>query len=159
EGDGVLGGRQGCQQWQGGHGQIGPLAQQRQGMFHAPVGDLEAGVDEDDIGHAAATPCAGPCTRGGRALVCGPAPAWVVAEGRVLLKPTPKVVFSTFPGLPQCRSLSRAFLLQLPDVSSTVSFQVCNDCQCSGTGRPRMSTKGEMFAGVTVALITPFRGG
>src|SRR5215471_10670860 len=42
---------QGCQQRQASNGQIGSLSEQRQGMFQAPVGDIEAWVDQYDVCH------------------------------------------------------------------------------------------------------------
>ena len=48
--DGVLGRRQGGQQRQAGDRHVGPLAEERQGVLQAPERDLEAGIDQDDVG-------------------------------------------------------------------------------------------------------------
>ena len=56
QGDGVLGGRQRGQQRQAGDRQVGPLAHEGQGVLHAPVRDLEPGIDQDDVGHGSNTP-------------------------------------------------------------------------------------------------------
>src|SRR5205823_1761174 len=56
EGDGVRRRGEGGQQRQGGDGQVGPLAEQGQGVFEPPVGDLEAGVDEDNVHRAGPLP-------------------------------------------------------------------------------------------------------
>ena len=51
QGDGVLGRREGGQQRQAGDRQVGPLAEERQGVLQAPVRDLEPRIDQDDVGH------------------------------------------------------------------------------------------------------------
>ena len=37
-------------------GMLARLPKKRQGVLHAPVGDLEPGVDQDDVGHGPAPP-------------------------------------------------------------------------------------------------------
>ena len=44
-------GRQRRQQRQACDRQVGPLAHERQGVLHPPVGDLEPRIDQDDVGH------------------------------------------------------------------------------------------------------------
>ncbi len=56
QGDRVLARRQRRQQRQARHRQVGPLADERQGMLHAPVRDLEPRIDQHDISHRWACP-------------------------------------------------------------------------------------------------------
>ena len=56
QGHRVFARRQRGQQRQTGDGQIGPLAQERQRVFQAPVGRLELRIDQDNVGHEFATP-------------------------------------------------------------------------------------------------------